>query len=242
MSIPPAKQQRYILPVMPAVALLIAHAWRGSGLKSDPASPSPNVLDRFARDAHWGMLTIGSVAFAAASGWPNRFHVPLHDSLHPMAAVSTGAVLLGVALSGWRWHRRRCVHKAAAATALWMLIAMTAWWHVYSAEPVAVHEFRLEAERLAHDVGDKPVRHLRPNGWESEKYKLNMEFRLYFGRLIEPTSIDALTSATIPVDQEYFILAAESDEIESVLRSNGYLPMDRYRTDKDETLRLWGRR
>jgi len=220
---------------------MIAHAWRGRGLKSDFASPAPNTLDRFARDAHWGALAIGSVAFAAACGWPDLFHVSLQNSLDPVAAVSIGAVLLGVSVCGWRWHRHRCVYKAAGATALWMLIAMTAWWHLYSAEPVAVHEFRVEAERLAHDVGDSPVRHLRPDGWESEKYKLNMEFRLYYGRLIEPTSPEGLASESDQHGQTSFILSAETDDLQSFLKANGFQPADHYRTDKDETLRLWRR-
>ena len=134
--VPDAKQYRYLLPLIPAVGVLVGqlwayHAWLATqGLKD----PGVNIL----RLPHWIILLGASVALPAfiilqprliERGELARIELP---GLPWYVAAATGAVLLGLAVFGlWRHLKWKPV-AAFGATVAWMIVATTVVQYSYA--------------------------------------------------------------------------------------------------------------
>jgi hypothetical protein len=264
-SIPQAKQQRYILPIVPAMALLCAQVWRDHqvlarrGMRDDDA--------RLLWLPHWIALTVTSVVFTAFLGWETQtvellgsgwrrlsggateatvaaLSGPRELVLAPMPgpiAIMIGAALLGISVAGWRWHARWRPGRACFATAAWAVLFATVFWHAYSRAPSGVHPIRLEAERIAGVIDDAPLRSLRIAEDEAARYQLNEEFRIYFGRLIPRITPEELDGYASSATSDVYVLAKTDPDCERILRTAGYESVDSVRTDKRETQLLWRR-
>ncbi len=109
-SIPGAKQQRYILPIVPAAALLAAQV-----LRDHQRAAADGRLDsgaRFLCKMHWLCLALVSPVFGpllASQQWLVTLGVlskPFVASPPWMIAITTTSVLIGLTWLGWRCHRR----------------------------------------------------------------------------------------------------------------------------------------
>jgi hypothetical protein len=86
-------------------------------------------------------------------------------------------------------------------------------------------------------VGDAPFRSLRLRG--DDGWKLNEEFRLYYGRLIHRIHRDEFDDWLRQSRGAAFILARPSPETTEFLSARGFQLIDHAQVDKNDLQELW---
>jgi 4-amino-4-deoxy-L-arabinose transferase-like glycosyltransferase len=248
-SVPPAKQQRYILPIVAPAALLCAH-----------------VLFHYQRLVAWGradrlafhlgnVISIVAIGASACVGpalsWPERLQPhfgPLLAGFNPeqfsplgaLAAIATSLLLLTIASGALVLNLRSKPLASAWALAAWTLALTTLYWSIDLGEPRRTNEvqrFKVEAERVAAIVGGAPIGSLRQN--INEGYRLNEEFRFYFGRLIRRVDVKRLDEFA-QTNTTVFILTRPREQLESRLQQAGFVLVDSdIMTDNQDVQQLW---
>jgi 4-amino-4-deoxy-L-arabinose transferase-like glycosyltransferase len=242
-SIPPAKQQRYILAIVPAAALLVSMMLVSEQQRCDEgARPHPLLLW-----AHWLALLIVSPLlgpFLAAQDWlveTGWLSEPLTASVSWWLALGGGAAMTALAIGGLTAHRRCGVLAAGACTALWAMIATTLFWHAYSRAPSAEHPLRAPTEALSARIGAAPLASLRlPQ--DRGRVKLNEEFRFYLGRPIRRIGPDELEAfAASATGGPVYVLSRTNREQANIMRGAGFTAAQRVVEDDGRELQLWVR-
>ncbi len=251
-SIHPTKQQRYILPIIPAVALLLAFVWRDhdsmlrKGRTPDGYSGWVNVhgISMLLVSLFYGpFLTLQNwlVQYTAKQDVAQQLealHEPAVGSVTWPAAIIITVVLTVLALMTWRIHRRGKPLAAFALTGIWGIVLMTVFWQCYSRAASGDHPVKPVAFELRQEVGDAPLRSLRISGVD-RAFILNEEFRIYFGRLIPWVRLDELTDFARQTSGTGYVLARQTDEHNTALTTAGYVPLHEVVVDKRDTEMLW---
>lgn len=244
-SIPAAKQQRYIIPALPAVGLMIAHLMLEYDEKTRRGMP-----DRFGMalgHAIWAAAALVSLVmapFVLSQDWltktlPTLFPSPVIVPPEWPLAAAAGAALVIVAAAGWHWHAHGRPLRSAAFLAVWSIVLMTAAWHLYAEAPSKVVAYKREAERIAAKVGDSPLRSLRVTSFERNSYRMNEEFRLYFGRLIRHVTPEELAELPTQATRPVYVLAKPKQDA-AILRDAGYSMVDDHvLVANDDIQTLW---
>ncbi|MDH3583600.1 MAG: phospholipid carrier-dependent glycosyltransferase [Phycisphaerae bacterium] len=218
-SIPAAREPRYLLPVLPAMALLVAQLWAyhiqlASERRSDPGV---NLL----RLPHWMVLLVASVglpAFVLAQPWlVERLwleQIELPGLTWPVT-VAVGSALLLVAIAGTIWHFRWKPRRAIGATIVWMLLAAGTglWAHHRSHHHVNEH---LDSAR-AVGAAAHGARLLFLQGEEPHP-----AFVFHLGQRVEPVAADQLKDIINP-EQPVCILVVRSADNEQLMTRHGFV-------------------
>ena len=138
-SIPAARDPRYLMPILPAAALMIGQLWsyhaRLAAARQD--DPAANLL----RTPHWLLIGLASILGPLLialqpelirTGWLDR---PLLPGLGWPAALGLGVALLAIAIAGTRWHFKWRPRLAAYATIAWMIVASTTGFYAHAQAP-----------------------------------------------------------------------------------------------------------
>ncbi len=202
LSIPGAKQQRYLMPILPAVGLLVAQLW----------SWHIDLASRGQRDAgswvlwlaHWLILFAASVGvplfitmqdYLVARGTLDQYEVV---GLPLWLIAAWGVGLAVIALEGarlhWKWHPR----SAAVASTIWIVLMSTVFLWGYVRSHHGTNEYRAPAEKVARTVGDAPLFYLCLDR-EVDK-EPNEEF-LFYARRIVPAIAPAKVAEQMRRDQ-----------------------------------------
>ncbi|MEM1209591.1 MAG: hypothetical protein AAGI54_10015 [Planctomycetota bacterium] len=217
MSIPGAKQQRYIVPIVPAAALLIGQLWYVGQRLADAGRVDPGI--NLLRVPHWIGLGVGSVGLAVVwIGWPG-----LIGPMSAGAAVVVGVALLGIAgwgaIEHWRWRPMR----AALITALWGSLCWSAALASYSASPARDHPIRDDAERVNAILGGESARMLWLDGVTDD---VNEEFLLYTQRTFPRLAPDALAG------ERPWVIIDDRPETRAIIQQvGGYEPVLEFEQD-----------
>jgi len=240
-SIPGAKQQRYILPIMPSAALLIGQLWRyhESLSKRGDMDPGVNLL----RVPHWiAMITASVLAwpFFVSQGWMVQrgwFEtMPVGDVPMVFAAI-VGITLTVLAVLGARWHFQWRPMRAAVTTAVWSAILMSMVWYGWSTGERSVHPVRASAEMVGQKTDGSLIGSLK-----LRKHPIvpNEEFLLYSRRIIPPVITPRLAEFSQNTDyNNIYMIAPQVKQASRFLRRNGYKLDCEFLHDYDETLNLW---
>jgi 4-amino-4-deoxy-L-arabinose transferase-like glycosyltransferase len=239
-SIPPAKQQRYILAIVPAAVILVAMLLDLEQRRCERGGrPHPLLLW-----PHWLALVVVSPClgpFLAAQDWfiergwlADRVAAPISWPL----AIGLAIVLSMVALAGLALHRRGRVIRGGVCTAAWAIIATTVFWHAYAGAPSAVHPLREPTEALAAELGHAPLGSLRL-AEDRGRVKLNEEFRFYLGRPIRRLAPEELEPFAAQAGGPAFVLTRTSAEHARLMHAAGYREVRRVDVDDGRQLRLW---
>ncbi len=238
-SIPGAKQQRYILPIMPAAALLIGQLWRyhESLAERGEVDPGVNIL----RIPHWlAIITVSILAwpFFVSQGWMVQHGwfntMPVGDV--PMAfAASAGIILTILAVLGARWHFQWRPMRAGVTTAVWSAVLMTLVWYAWSTGERGTHPVRASSEQIGLQTQGAII-----GCFKHRKYPLaaNEEFLLYARRIVTPVRPRQIAEFGQSA-QDVYLIATQDKPVNRYLRRNGYKIDREFLHDYDEMLNLW---
>lgn len=238
-SLADAKDRRYIVPITPALAILVAQVWREQADMADRTEP-PERID-WLRAAHWLVLTIVSLAIGpllalqgglVQAGWMAADE--LGGPISWMAGLTITGVLTVLALAGWRSHLRRPV-RAAVVTAVWTMLVTTAVWHAYAGGPASKNAIKPEAERVAQCVGEAPLRFLQLT--QSDR-KPNEEFLFYSRKVVRPVTPSELSHYAAAAPRVY-VMAKATDQYDAVLRAEGFTVVAEFQDNVNRDRRLW---
>lgn len=253
-SIPGAKQQRYILPILPAAALLAAQVWRMHEDLAVHGRRDPGV--ELLRLPHWiGVFVVSAIfaplmivqSYGVEWGW---FDKMLIGPMPWWLAAPGGLLLAAIALYGAKLHYQWKPLRAAVVMAAWMTVLMTLIWHAYSYNPSGVHPIRAQVEGLAKMMGDNPLIWVAIEGSDAPKEGVNEEFLIYTRRFVKEVWIDpdtpdgyaALDAVFDSVKDRDVLYIAASDNAESdaVLGGRGLVKIvPQFREDYHKTDALW---
>lgn len=244
-SLASAKQQRYILPIVPAAAVLIAQLWRWHAelVRAGEDDPGGGAL----RWPHAVLLLGGALAFApfvllqeqlVSWGVFERREV---GAMHPAGTVaaSLGMLVCGGLTAWWMLGKRKKPIAAAAATAAWMIVFSTAWWAVYADAPDAVHPVREPAIELAGITADAPVRSfITPDLDEG----INEELLFYSQRImpeVDAAGLERFNASLRQTGRAGYVVAPVGEPRNAMLRGLGYTPVKTFAEDYDRDATLW---
>lgn len=140
-SIPAAQSPRYLLPIVPAGALMVGQlfAWHESIARQRQLDAG---VDRL-RVPHWAGMLLASMALPCIvifqerlRAFGDRFEITDLSELHFFmrhwgVAAGIGGILVLTTLLGIRWHFAWKPARAFYATAIWMIIASTCMTYSY---------------------------------------------------------------------------------------------------------------
>jgi 4-amino-4-deoxy-L-arabinose transferase-like glycosyltransferase len=219
MSFPAAKQQRYIVPLLPAAGLLIAHfltARAGS-------SRAPPWLLKL----HGPLLMAASVVFGVGTLAQDRLvssglmPQALLAEVPPGALSATASVLLVIGLLAFRATRIGDARGVLVLTAAWMAVAATVGFYGYARGPKGSYAHRAEAEKVRDLAAFTPVWHLRTPGGRAYEEEPDERFFFYFRRPIPPTDMEKLE----PLRRQgraHFIIVRDTSANRELLARLGY--------------------
>jgi len=270
-SIPEAKQQRYILPIIAPVALLIAWLWHDE----DDSVRMPGVAAPrcWPIHLHWVLLLAMTACFGACfiapaemaalrdrfqqwmigRGWGRAFlgrllEVEEWEPVNATAfmqrgtAIGLALILLTIVVLGWRWQARGKWWRACMATALWAMIVSTVFWRWYGSLPSGALPERVQAEALVATVGPSPVYSLRLPEEESQSRRApSRNLRLYFGRLIPHVSPIDLEKLTSEAHGPVYVLAFPANRYDQVLKRAGFTFVRPIEQGRGSVQNLWVR-
>jgi 4-amino-4-deoxy-L-arabinose transferase-like glycosyltransferase len=219
MSIPGAKQQRYIVPILPAAGLLVARfltAW-------DDSSRVPLWLPRF----HGVLLVLGGVAFVALGLRQETLidaailHRPVIAGIAPSIALFFGVGLIGIGVAAHLAYRAGSTGGILLCTALWMSIAGTVGFYGNVRTPKGAYRHRAEAEKVREIAGGLPVWHLRLPDGEKFDEEPDEKFLFYFRRPAPAAAPDELR-ARLHSGQPHFVIARDDEAHRRLVAELGY--------------------
>ncbi len=179
MSLPMAKQQRYIMPLLPPAGIIVARALDG-GLRGRLAGA--------VRGTHGVLLALGSVLFPLflllqprllAAG---RIARPEMPGIPPAVPWLLFGLLPVTAWAGYRAHRAGDARRAAWLTALWMAVVATVGYYGYAQSDHGRFRWAEEVRRADRAVGAVPFRYL-DRGLDID-VQPSKEFLLYTRRTV----------------------------------------------------------
>lgn len=238
-SLPGAKQQRYILPIMPAAALLIGQLWcyHESLAQRGEVDPGVNLL----RVPHWiAMIGVSVLAWPffvsqewmVGRGWFET--TPVGDV--PMGFAAFGGITLtALAVLGARWHFQWRPMRAGIVTAVWSAVLLSMVWYGWSTGERSLHPVRADAEQIGLKTQGAIIGCLK-----HRKYPLspNEEFLLYARRILPP--VKTLGVAEFGQRKETtYLIAPQAKPLNRYLRRNGYELDAAFQHDYDQMLNLW---
>ncbi|MCA9312215.1 MAG: hypothetical protein KDA21_13460 [Phycisphaerales bacterium] len=246
-SIPEAKQQRYILPIIPAAALLIANVWFDHERLSRRGERDRAIVPVIW--IHWIGLLVASLAVVFLLGWPdwsasviNRISgedkPPVYAGAGIVPAILIGGFLLLVAMLGLWFHRRWKPYRAALCCGVWSMAALGANWLGYSWAESGVHPLRAPTEALAADIGDIPIYELRTPDMDPRLGLLNEEFRFYLGRHIRRMALEDV-AGHVDAGEDFFLLVRHDRIADTDLEALGLVFDREVRVDKRQKMTLW---
>lgn len=234
MSLPEAKQQRYILPILPAAALVIARWWRyGHAGRRWTGWDRAHRIVLFAGAAVFAVFPLvqDPLVRAGVLRSPEIVGVPLFV----LWTASGVMALLAACVSRWLHEGHRTA--AAAATALWFAAAGIPGFHGYAQTPRHQYAMRADAERIAQVAGAMEIGYYSPpyrEWWQSQP---DAQFQLYSRLIIRPVSPDTLTGTDAPP----WLLAEDLPAITADLAAAGYRESGITFRDHRGARRLWQR-
>ena len=224
----PAKAQRYILPILPAVGLLSAEVWLWLTRLQRHGLSDWGI--RVLRVQHWGVMAALSCGFVGYALWLRAaFDAGPADAamarlreyapLSPGVAVPITLALLALVVQGARYDFDGRAKAAACLTFAWMLLAGGVALHLYNTGPESTSPYKADAFRVAEAVGDAPMVQLDMN---RSRFHWNDDSLFYARRCVRqlnrPQLIAALNACRGVYPDVYVMTTDDPDHDEAMRR------------------------
>ena len=214
LSVPEAKQQRYIAVILPAAGWIAAAGWIGA-------------RSRLLAHTHGALLSTASL-FIASIGvlqpWALAHgHLARSELVGPggCAWAMAGAGLAAIALASWKLLLVDRREAAGWLTALWMAGAATLLLPAYERSHHGRYAHRADAERVAAMTAGRPFHHLADRDTPSHLHRPPPGFLLYLRRAVPAL---APHEARAP-DPHGWLMAPRAERVDAMLRKAGWAPV-----------------
>jgi 4-amino-4-deoxy-L-arabinose transferase-like glycosyltransferase len=233
LSVPSAEDTRYLLPILPAVALLVGQLWAYHVDMASERLEDPDI-NRL-RVPHWLMI-IGVSFFGSAyvafqpelieAGYLKQQAFP---GLSRWVWLGVGGVLVVIAALGARWHFKWRVRSAAYATVAWTVVASTVgmWCYAHSHHHRYAH--RAAAQAVALVSADRQLVYLHDS---NQDRSLHPAFVFYADRPISPFAEDRLEQ--IRKQPERVIVIAHGPQQAARLVKLNFVSVEGFNTGFDD--------
>lgn len=238
----PGKGPRYILPILPALALMAGQVLVDHQVRADRGLDvkGANLLII----PHWLIVlaaSVGLVPFLASNAdtvtikWLDSLTLA---SIRPAVAIVVTAMLVLLALVGaWRHLTNRPL-QAAMFAGVWTIVLSTAYWHCQAHAPNPMDEFRAAAELVRSEVGEHPLKCLRSTGAE----RVDLEFLLFYRGVIPTVKHENLDRYVSSTAGPAFVMADPGPLNDDALREAGFeIVIEQFQDQSDHDRRLWRR-
>jgi 4-amino-4-deoxy-L-arabinose transferase-like glycosyltransferase len=228
LSLPGAKQQRYILPILPAVGLLVA------GVLLQPAPF--RVWTRLHTALLLGAAVVVSGLGFLPEPWLTRagFDYPAHLGWPAAWSLGPGLLLFVLALKAGYVARAGWNERALWITAVGLVVAATPALHLYAQGGRSQYPQRSEIEQVAALTRDQPLYYLDGPFTEPQYIHPDPRFRLYARRVPPGRTLDQLRALPGPA----WLTVPDQAKVDRELRRVGWQPDLTYR-DKGPLRRLY---
>ncbi|MBB6428741.1 ArnT family glycosyltransferase [Algisphaera agarilytica] len=240
-SIPMAKQQRYILPLIPAAALLCATVIRDQLHMAKAGKPDPGawILQR----PIGGVAVVGAVAFPALlalqpwlmdKGWIDDLNLA---TLSAPIAIVLGLLLLALAIPAEHYLRTHRLLRGVLFLAAWMSIITAVAGHAYAVRSGADDPTRDNAKQLLNLAAGRPLVYVRPEVATQPVIDDEEPLLIHLQRAIPTYDAEAFAQA-FPVDAPWakrpIVITEPTDgPTHLALDALGYAPAFTFLGDKE---------
>ena len=225
-SIPAAKQQRYILPILPAIGLMFGAFWVDHQRISDAGKQDKGL--NWVRIPHWVMLGGAPFCIAAMSlgyHWLIKHgdqNMAVFGPVHPALMIGWVVLCSGITYLGIKSHWQNQHLKAGYLNAIWALVFTSMILHCYSIGYNQHHPVYKEAMKFNQVVQTSPVRFLHALDHHDQ---INEEFAFFTMRIIPPINSEDLqtylTDPKYPSDETRFVMVLDNKEASGRLKKAG---------------------
>lgn len=239
-SIPGTKSQRYILPLLPALALVAAQLWEYHQRLADRGETDPGV--NLLRIPHWAGVVLASLAIGPLlagqewlvdEGYLERAPLGLVDD---RIAIAASLALVPIAVLGARWHFDWKPRRALIACAVWACVLWSFVWYAYAEHETAHHPIRRTVVTVEEQVGRSPLSYLVP---ADSKTRVEMELLLYLRRNVPAQTLEEVRAMAEQTSARPRFLLAPIDADEDALRDMGWRPLEETPGALSVPSRLW---
>jgi 4-amino-4-deoxy-L-arabinose transferase-like glycosyltransferase len=237
--IPAAGEPRYLLPALPAAALMVGQLWSYHARLASERREEPGV--NLLRVPHWLLILGASVAvplLLGAEGWltePGSLDELGLPAMGWPLAVGLSVVLLGIALFGTRYHFKWRPRIAAYATVGWMVVGATVGLDAYARSPHSVNPHRRTAVRVVGGAADRQLVYLYRG---PEDRALDPAFLFYLGRAVRPVTPDQLEDL-LEQEEETRVIVRRHPENAALMRRHRFLALADFRDGSGVPRRLY---
>jgi len=189
-----------MLPLMPAVGLMVGQLWAYHAQLATERVEDPGV--NLLRVPHWlglGLVAIFGPLFLALPPMlveSGRLDEPEFVGMNWATALGLGSALLLITLLGIRWHFKWRPRLAAYATVAWVVTAVVISYPAYEQSHHHRYVYRGDAEKLATMTGEAEVLLLSGGGGGGGRERApDAAFLFYANRAMPPLPAEQLADA-----------------------------------------------
>jgi hypothetical protein len=241
-SIPGAKAQRYISPILPAAGLMIAQLWSTYDRIAEEGRETRHI--HWLRIPHWIILLVVSLVFSTfiifqepllKYGLIQKLELP---SLSALSGFLIGVLLIILTIRGAWWHFRGKPYRAAVITAVWAAVLFTAGHYSYSQSYHSKYPQRSDAERVAAATAERELVYLCVDDKiDREPTKI---FLFYLRRVVRPVTEEQL-SRLVKSGKSVDVIVRAGYGREKIVERLGFQKIFDFADDNDKPRRLYRR-
>ncbi|MCC6579737.1 MAG: hypothetical protein IT440_04795 [Phycisphaeraceae bacterium] len=241
-SIPGAKEQRYILPILPAAALMAVQVWQDHQKLEETGGHDPGMIALVW--PHWlGMIAVAAMIgpFLAMQQWMVDHQWADQQPIGQLslwAGLPISAALLAIALMGLRRHLQCRIASAMNLSVAWALIFSSTILYAYTCAPHGIHPIKADCQRVAAILGDAPLRYLQAS---PDEVWPNEEFAFFSRRIafsIKPDQLDDYKHKAT-ADHPVYIMADITPQHDHPMLAAGFAIATTFYQDRDRLQNLW---
>jgi 4-amino-4-deoxy-L-arabinose transferase-like glycosyltransferase len=219
LSIPAAKQQRYLAVILPVAGWLIALGWNGVSARA--LAHTQGAL-MGAASLVTGLIGVLQ-PWALSRGLLDRREL---EGVPGYVWAAAGLLLLVLSVSAWHLLLRNRREAAGWLTAAWMAGASVLLLPAYERSHHGRYAHRADAERVAALTSGRPFYHLADRDTPAHLLRPPPAFLLYLRRTVPDL---APHTARAP-DTRGWLMAPRTEKVDQMLRRAGWSPV----TDFDD--------
>ncbi len=242
-SLAGAKQQRYILPIVPAASLMMA--WVARDLAWRCAQGRPDAGAWLLQRPVWMGLIVASaglpVLLCTQEWWVSQSWLPglVTQPIGVAVAVAWGTAMMACAVCSALLFERKRGQWAVVVAGMWCGVFIGGYYHWYAQHERATELAWSGAARVAEVVGNAALVAVLPEPATQETIEDQEEMIALLRRRI--TTVDPQDVAQrVATGERVFVLTEPTEQADALMQVTGLVALEDIVVDHVTTRRLWG--